>query len=64
MGVYKMLKNILSCDSWTSGSYDTNAGFMEYMNYNEETNNFNRFTLKFWIKLDESLSVYAFLMRD
>jgi hypothetical protein len=52
-----MLRNIFSCDDRTTGVYDVNAGFMEYMNYYNETHNSSSFTLKFSTNFDESLSV-------
>ncbi len=52
-----MLYNVFSCDGRTSGSDDANAGFMEYMNYYNDTHNSSSFTLKFWTNLDESLTM-------
>jgi hypothetical protein len=36
---------------------DSNAGFMEYMNYYNDTHSSSNFTLKFWTNLDESLTI-------
>ena len=50
-----MSRNIFSCNSQTTGFNDVNAGFMEYLNYNNETHNSSSFTLKFSTNFNESI---------
>jgi hypothetical protein len=56
MGVYKMFRNKFSCDSQATGTNDVNAGFMEYMNYYNDTHDANSFTLKFSTNFNDGLT--------
>jgi hypothetical protein len=54
MGVYKMWGSIDSCDKQATSNFD--FGFLEYMNYYNDTHDANNFTLKFSTNFNESLT--------